>query len=96
MVDSVVARMFPEKDRAIVFIIDPIAEVAVPNRVVIVGITREFVVIDGCGGRSAKIGPVINGHAYPNSNPAKTGADIYLGVGIRGEKGSGNDGGKDK
>lgn len=58
VVERTIVWVFPEKCRAIVFKVDAVAEVAVPYRVVIVGIARKFAVVDG-GRTVSRIG--ING-----------------------------------
>jgi len=49
-----IPSVFPVEIGAVVFIIDPVAEVTVPNRVVIISIPREIVFIYD-GGRSLSI-----------------------------------------
>ena len=46
--------MGPHEDRAIVFIIDPVPEVTIPCRIVVIGISGEFIIVDGCGRRSVE------------------------------------------
>jgi hypothetical protein len=107
----------PHEDGAIVFVVDPVPEVTIPCRVVVVRISGEFVIVDDRGRRSvsrcidrgwginwcrgdigaaiddraAEIRPVVDWNT--NSDVAKAGADIYLGIAFGSDKAAGDDSG---
>jgi hypothetical protein len=101
MVGCAISGVGPQEERAIVFEVDPIAEVTVPRRVVIIGVPREvgtdervdnkrsrFCNHNGSGG--------YNGKAYSDMPEAGTGAYNNLGIAFRCQKAGGYDRGEDK
>lgn len=105
----VIVRMSPHENRAVVFVVDPITEVTVPGRIVIIGIPGKISIHYRCGsisraciggaiedrGRS-NIGMRNNGQTYSDMSGADTGADEYLRIAFGSDEAGGYNGGEDK
>jgi hypothetical protein len=103
-----VSSMIPFEIRTIVFIVDAVAEVAVPNGVVVISTPGEIIFIYDArrcrcifilvyrSGFLVDYGRRCDVHPADRNTKTDVGIYKYLGVGRAGEKGAGDDRGKDK
>jgi hypothetical protein len=103
--------MAPHEYRTVVFIVDPIAEVTVPCRIVIISISGEISINYRSRGRGvcrtdisaavddrcrSNIGMRNNGQTNSDMSGADTGADEYLSITFCSGEAGGYNGGEDK
>jgi hypothetical protein len=101
---ATVVRVGPQEDGAIVFVIDPVPEVTIPCRIVVVTVSGEFVIVDDSGrrgvDRSRSVDRETNSYAYNSrmseSNVAEAGAGVYLRIALGSDEAAGYDGCEDK